>query len=182
MDHYAYAFTHLKRAPTRYGAAPHKPVLLLSLLELVGKGAVGGNRFAVNAELVGTFKENWELLVTTPHQADFTQPFYYLQSDKAGGEPFWFLIPHPGCQINAHIKSVQRLHEVLDYGCFSEELFVLLCQPENREYLQQLLLNTYLPHTEQAFRQHKAVGDGYLKQVDDYIEGAKNRLPYPPDY
>ncbi len=57
MEHYVYAFTHLKRAPTRYGAAPHEPVLLLSLLELIGKGAVADNRFAVNAELVGTFKE-----------------------------------------------------------------------------------------------------------------------------
>lgn len=31
---FLYALTHLNRAPTKYGKAPHKPVLLLTLLEL----------------------------------------------------------------------------------------------------------------------------------------------------
>ncbi len=44
-----------------------------------------------------------------------------------------------------------------------------MAQQWDREYLQQLLLNTYFSYTEQAFRQHKAIGDGYLKQVDDYV-------------
>ncbi|GGC42874.1 hypothetical protein GCM10011386_38930 [Parapedobacter defluvii] len=48
-------------------------------------------RLEADADLVGHFLENWKLLVATPHQADFTQPFYYLQSDKADGEPFWHL-------------------------------------------------------------------------------------------
>ncbi|SEL41060.1 hypothetical protein [Parapedobacter koreensis] len=98
---YLHALTHLKRAPTRYGTAPHKPVLMLTLMELVEKGIVLDNRFEANAELVGTFLENWQLLVTTPHQADFTQPFYCLQSDKADGESFWHQQTKPGCQISA---------------------------------------------------------------------------------
>ncbi|WP_188753153.1 hypothetical protein [Parapedobacter defluvii] len=91
LKSYLHALTHLKRGGTRYGIAPHKPVLVLTLMELVEKGIIIDNRLEANADLVGHFLENWQLLVATPHQADFTQPFYYLQSDKADGEPFWHL-------------------------------------------------------------------------------------------
>lgn len=41
---YLHALTHLKRAPTRYSTAPHKPVLVLTLLELIAKGTVVNNK------------------------------------------------------------------------------------------------------------------------------------------
>ncbi len=166
---YLRAFTHLKRAPTRYGTAPHKPVLVLTLLELVEKGIVADNRFEANADLVGRFLENWQLLVTTPHQADFTQPFYYLQSDKANGAPFWYLVPKSGCQINAHIKSVNTLAEVLDHGALRADLFALIRDPVNRTVLQTAVLDTYFPEYKSYFLAAKHSGEGYLHEVEAYI-------------
>lgn len=40
LQKYSQAFTRLKCGGTKYGLAPHKPVLLLSLIELFGKGFV----------------------------------------------------------------------------------------------------------------------------------------------
>ncbi|HMG07667.1 MAG TPA: hypothetical protein VK609_04110 [Mucilaginibacter sp.] len=37
--------THLKRGVTKYGLAPHKPVLLITLLELISKGHLTETRF-----------------------------------------------------------------------------------------------------------------------------------------
>ncbi len=62
LQKYAKAFAKLKRGGTKYGAAPHKPILLLTLIELIEKGIVPDNRVFVDAQLVGTFKENWLLL------------------------------------------------------------------------------------------------------------------------
>lgn len=96
LQQYIHALTHLKRGNYRdYGVAPHKPVLMLTLMELVEKGIVLNNRFEANADLVGLFLENWQLLTNTKYNPDFTQPFYYLQTDKAGSVPFWQLIPKP---------------------------------------------------------------------------------------
>lgn len=86
LQKYTKAFTRLKRGGTKYGAAPHKPILLLSIIELIEKDVLSDNQIFVDAELVGTFKENWLLLVTTAHQEDFTQPFFYLQNERAGGQ------------------------------------------------------------------------------------------------
>jgi len=169
LQKYLQVFAKLKRGGTRYGIAPHKPVFLLSLIEQVEKGLVTNNRFYVTPELVGTFLENWRLLVTTPHSADFTQPLYYLQSDRVEGEPFWMLVPMPGCQISAHIKSVNTLKALLAYGTMKADLFELLLQTTDRTVLQQFLLDNYFLDTKATFLKHKQIGDGFLHQVEGYV-------------
>jgi putative restriction endonuclease len=173
---YLKAFSHLKRGGTKYGLAPHKPILLISIIELFEKGLVIDNTIRVNADLVGTFKENWQLLVPTMHQADFTQPFYYLQSEKAGGTPYWFLQPNIGCQINAHIKSVTTLSKVCAYGYFSEELFLLLSDADHRLLLKQVLLDTYFADRKLDFGLEKTSGHGYYhEQVEDVLNEPEAR-------
>lgn len=161
IDTYLKAFTHLKRGVTRYGLAPHKPVLLITLIELFEKGLVTSNAVPVNADLVATFKENWLLLVPTAHQPDFTQPFFYLQSERVGRKPYWFLRPNRGCQINSHIKSVNTLAHVCAYGFFSTDLFLLLSDPYARKELKKVLLNIYFPTYTAEYDLKKAVEDGY---------------------
>lgn len=138
-------------------------------MELVEKGIVIDNRFEANADLVGHFLENWQLLVSTPHQADFTQPFYYLQSDKASGMPFWYLVPKPGCTINAHIKSVNTLAQILDHGELNVDLFALVQDPVSCTVLKTALLDTYFPDRKAYFLAAKHSGEGYLHEVEAYI-------------
>lgn len=166
---YLSAFTHVKRANTKYGLAPHKPILLLTLVELIDKGLVLDNRFEVNVDLVGLFQENWRLLVRTSNQPDFTQPFYYLQSDKAVGQSFWALYPNPGFQINAHIKSVRILSEVVAYGAFDDKLAVLLSDPLNRAAVRDQLLSVYFPEERQAYYRHKELNDGFYHEVQSLV-------------
>ncbi|HCN82977.1 MAG TPA: restriction endonuclease [Sphingobacteriaceae bacterium] len=169
LNQYLSKLARLNRAPTRYGKAPHKPVLLISLLELIEKGLVHNNRIYVNTDLVGTFLENWRLLVSTPHQPDFTQPFYYLQSEKVNGTGFWFLQAKLGYQINAHIKSVIRLKEILDYGYFAEDLYLLLTDPISRNIIKTVLLDTYFPESKNQYIQSKAKGEGYIHDLQEYL-------------
>lgn len=167
---YVNAFSRLKRGGTRYGLAPHKPVLLVSLIELLEKGIVQLNEFVVSADLVGTFKENWQLLVPTLHQPDFTQPYFYLQSERVMGEPLWTLKPNPGCQINSHVKSVSRLSEVCAYGYFAPELFLLLTDLSSRSVLKEVLLDTYFKLQKRDFYDAKGIGDGYFHdQISDIL-------------
>ncbi|WP_312334712.1 HNH endonuclease [Sphingobacterium sp.] len=169
LDTYLSALAHVKRANTRYGLAPYKPILLLTLVELIEKGIVIDNRFEVNVDLVGLFQENWRLLVRTAHQSDFTQPFYYLQSDKAAGDNFWCLYPNPGFQINAHIKSVKILSEVVAYGSFDDRLAVLLSDPLDRATVRDQLLSVYFPDERLAYYRHKQLNDGFYHEVQSLV-------------
>ncbi len=161
--------TRLNRGVTKYGKAPHKPILLLAILELFEKGIIKENRVYVNTDLVGTFQENWRLLVTTLNTPDFTQPFYYLQTEKFEGAQFWFLLPKPGCQINAYIKSVNTLAAVLDYGYFSAEVFLLLADAAARAVITNALLDAYFPDTKNTFIQSKRSGGGYMNSLESYV-------------
>jgi len=118
-------------------------------------GYASDNRFYPDTELVGVFQENWRLLVDTANQPDFTQPFYYLQSEKAGGSGYWELVAMPGCQVNAHIKSINKLISVVNYGRFSDELFLYLSDADNRAYVKRLLIETYFPLKAGEFVEHK---------------------------
>jgi len=169
IDKYIQAFQKLRRSNTDYGSAPHKPVLLISLIELIEKRVVNVNQFPVSADLVGIFKENWQLLVQTMHKADFTQPFFYLQSEKVQGDPLWILKPNAGCRISSHL-GVSRLSELCDYGYFTKELFFLLTDSGNRAILTEVLLTTYFSELKMQFYNAKQTGNGYLhEQLSDIL-------------
>ena len=171
---YISSLTKLRRANTVYGLAPHKPVLLISLIELIENGLAIDNRFYVNTELVGSFQENWRLLVNTLHQPDFTLPFYHLQSEKANRKQLWFLKPKPGFQINAHIKSVTKIAEILDYGYFDEQFYSYLTDPSSRSLIKAIILDTYFPITKSIFIASKEKGIGYYHDLQHYILNESN--------
>ena len=154
----------LKRAN---GTAPHKPVLLLTLLELIDKGSL--NQFTPDVDLVGIFQENWRLLVNTSHRPDFTQPYYYLQSDKVNNEPIWQLIPQPGAIMHDYIRSVNTLVQVISHGQLHPDIFNYLTIPENRDYVRQQLLQIYFPDTAAHFNQSKYNHEGFYHDLQHLV-------------
>lgn len=177
LEKYIFAFKRLRRGTTKYGLAPHKPVLLVTLIELIEKGDLTVNKFPVSSDLVGTFKENWQLLVPTLHQSDFTQPFYYLQNERIVGNSYWTLVPNFGCEIIAHIGSITKLNDACAYGCFATELFLLLQDYTSRTILKNTLLNTYFSSQMNLFYQAKSSGTGYLsKQVLDILNETEAKV------
>ncbi|WP_207535324.1 HNH endonuclease [Desertivirga arenae] len=169
LNNFLSKLKRLNRASTPYGKAPHKPVLLISIIDLIEQGLVTDNRIYVTPELVAMFQENWRLLVNTPHQPDFTQPFYYMQSEKIDGEQIWFLQAKLGYQINAHIKSVVRLAEVLEYAYFSPTLYLLLSDSVSRNIIKTVLIDTYFPTTRQHYILSKEKGEGYIHDLENYL-------------
>lgn len=169
LNQFIQAITKIKRGITRYGKAPHKPILLLTLIELIEKDLVIDNRFRINADLVGLFQENWRLLVKTAHQSDFTQPFFYLQSDKIEGMSFWRLITYNMTPLHAYVKSVETLSKIVDYACFSDELFYLLLKKENRIIITNHLLQFYFSETLDNYLMHKRLNDGFYKEIKDFV-------------
>lgn len=174
LTSYTRKFTKIKQGGTPYGKAPHKPVFLITLLELIDKQLITANRVTVTPELVATFKENFSLLVKTAHKDDFTQPFYYLQSDG-----FWFLKPKTGTILDTYIRSVQTLSDRLDYGYFADDLFNLLTNDYARLQLKNALLDYYFPEIKAEFLRIKQAGRSYLHDLETYLLNEKE-VPYLP--
>ena len=118
LQKYLHAFKKL-RIDRAHGIAPHKPILLLSVLQTFQNGINTNRRVYITPELVALFKSNWSLLVTSNHDCRFALPFYHLTSDL-----FWKLIPKAGfeniLQLKASMRSFANLNAAI---CENESLF-----------------------------------------------------------
>ncbi len=100
-------FASLNRAPgpTRTDAtkrkAPHKPLLLLALLDLVHRGVITSPFIAVTGDLVELnelFNLYWRRIIPLGQTSSIAFPFSRLSR-----EPFWELVPLTGKTISAAV-------------------------------------------------------------------------------
>lgn len=159
---YLQKFTRLRQGVTRYGKAPHKPVLLLVFIQLFERAELTENKVYISPELVALFKETFALLVRTAHKADFFLPFYHLSN-----EGFWSVQTKSGSELQVYISHFKALNEVVAYGCFSEELFALLMDTQSRSILKTALLDRYFPETKAEYLQAKQ--GGYIQNLQSYL-------------
>lgn len=145
------------------GRAPHKPILLLSVLQLVKNGTIISNKIFITADLILAFKRNWKQLVDSAHVPNFSLPFYHLQS-----EPFWYLIPKTGKKIvltkSKSIKSFKQLKENIAYAEIDNELFLLFQNPISQTLLEQYLLDQYFSSTKSEYSdQEKTYEESFIE-------------------
>ncbi|WP_121353338.1 HNH endonuclease [Flavisolibacter nicotianae] len=143
LSRYVQKFSKLRVDRSKGKPAPHKPILLLSIIEGLTKNEIGENKIYITPELVATFKDYWHQLVSdTRFTPNFSLPFYHLKSDG-----FWHLQTTVGRELlltSSHsIKSFSQLKQVVDFAYFNEDLFELLTNAHTRQILKQTLLDVY---------------------------------------
>ena len=168
----------IRQGTSKYGNAPHKLILILTIIELIENGHFSKNEFCIDIDFVAYFRENWTLLVNTSHSPDFTQPFYYLQNEKLEGESLWELHPNLGFAITSHIRSINVLKEVISYASFQEDFYNLLQQPEFRIIARNTILDTYFANTKEQFIIAKYSGQGYINDLEHYLLNEKEAPAY----
>jgi putative restriction endonuclease len=149
LSYYVHCFTHLKR-DAKNGGAPHKPILLLSIIQLFESGSFTNSQVYIIPELVASFRSNWTKLVVTNHHPIFALPFYHLSS-----EPFWKLVANIGCEkwieSKSSMRSLKNLTTAVNFALIDDELTDLLINPESRDILKIALLNRYFPDTKSNY-------------------------------
>lgn len=142
LQFYTQKFAKLRQGVTRYGPAPHKPVLLLAVMQGIENGLIRENRIELTPELVAIFKSIWSRIVDTGHQPLIAQPFFYMRSEK-----FWHHVAKPGFEewvrISKNCNSIGVLRNALAYVKLDDELFLHLSDPVSRELLRRVLFETY---------------------------------------
>lgn len=150
LSHYLRQFLQIRRAPWKGGWAPQKPVLLLTLLDLMDISGLQSNRFSMDEALFENFRRNWRLLV--PEDAysasKILRPLFHLQSDG-----FWRLVDKQRNSPQNYIGSKGRLQEQIEYGRLDNRFFELLQRPELRELTRLFLLNHFFPDRQSAYQE-----------------------------
>jgi len=120
--------------------APHKPFLLLSIMDLIAQGQILENFIEPSFELVDTWNGYWQAIMPIGKNSSMAYPFPRLQSDG-----FWHRIVKPGydANIDYNISSMAKLREIYSGVRMDDELFALLMDPVAREHLRTAVIQTY---------------------------------------
>jgi putative restriction endonuclease len=173
LEHYCALFSRLTRAPGRMwsGAtlnrAPHKPLLLFAVMDLVARGVLTSRFISVTGELVELnelFTDYWRSIVPMTQTSSIAFPFSRLHT-----EPFWKLLPLPGQEITRpiinSISTVTQLRNVALGAEIDEELFVHMAGAEGRKALAAALLRACFSETGQRALREQA---GIHKEAFQY--------------
>ncbi len=163
--------THRNKA---YGKAPHKPVLILSVIELIEDGFISKNKIEITPELVATFQKLWMKLVPEEGwQPRFFLPFFHLNNEKGD---FWHLELAEGAKValtgSYSPKSLSTLKDSVKFAWLNADLFDLLMNPEQREGIRRMILKEYFKKETYNHTTLKEERLKYLEQLEmDFLSG-----------
>ena len=162
---------------------PHKPFLLLIIMEMLESGELSENRIPFGeiekkkpffADLIAVFNsgntKNW--------QPSLHNPFFHLKTNG-----FWHLDPAELQSRPAAITPTEAYLRNADAAAnLDESLFLLFVMPEYREILRQTLIRTYFSNIrheiEQVIEEHRTLSrehiagdiEGYSQQLMQVVE------------
>lgn len=111
--------------------APHKPILILVVLELADQGLLSDRLLVLTPELAFRFFSYWEIVRHRRKQPPNVRlPFYHLDSDG-----IWTALD----ENQQHCQDRQRV----SYALLSDELLSLLASDAFRQQARQILITKY---------------------------------------
>ena len=173
IDDYAGRFARLRTNRNRKvwsevtaHQAPHKPILLLCVLDLFDSVEISSNLVEISDDLVELFGRYWERVLPFTRPGNLALPFFHLQ-----GDGFWHLIPrYEGALIGSQITSLTRLREEIVGARLAEDLYDLVRLKENRDRLRNVLIETYFsPETKWSLVEQSVTNHGAFVYSEELL-------------
>jgi len=126
---------------------PQKPLLLLSVLDLIESGQITRNFIEPSPELVESFRNYWEMIMPGEEPGILAGPFYRLADSG-----FWHLVSRPGSQSEQRqvVSTIEQLKKHYLGAKFDNDLYPLLVMKTHRDKLYSTLLTTCFSMEAQA--------------------------------
>jgi len=147
LDKYLIKFSRLRtdRGRNRYPFetnhyAPHKPFLLLSIMDLISQGLITSNFIEPSFELVDTWNAYWSAVMPIGQRSTMAHPFPRLKSDG-----FWHRVANPGYDSDKdyNVTSMAKCRKIYTGAKLDDKLFQYMCDPDSLEKLRAVLIQTY---------------------------------------
>lgn len=187
LSSYLRHFTHLRTdrtggwTATTRGQAPHKPLLLLAVMDLFAEGRIVANLIEVNPELGELFAAYWRRVMPPERRGNLALPFFHLRSSG-----FWRLLPRPGQEVALEaadrVDSLSRLQKLVLGAQLDEPLYQLLQVPKERDALRTAVIQAYFAPDLHATLLEQ--GQSNLQSFiysQRLIEGARRQAKESPD-
>ena len=180
MKDFETAFKNLKRSG---GEAPHKPCLLLAVLDSIEAGDINTNEIRYAPRSLERFERYFKVVRPIPKNFRPFYPFVYLDSID-----FWNLHKINGKILRLSgderdqlaVSGVRKVFKAIEYASLDKELFASLLNSATRNRYREVLISTYFPELRHDL--WKAVEDSrqqtnFENQFDSrFVDTAPQRL------
>lgn len=145
LNDYVELFSNLHTNKQQGKNAPHKAIMLISIIDLMASHRIQTNEIAFTEELENCFTQNWNQYIgkSIIFRPKPETPYWHLNS-----EPFWQLIPYEG-GYETIVKlqkgnpySSKTIRERIKYAVIDQTLFQLLQEDTSRTILREALINS----------------------------------------
>ncbi len=149
LTHYLNRIEKLRIDRSHGKPAPHKPILILAVIDLFEEGAITNNRIEPSPQIVESFLKYWHFV--SLEKPRIFLPFFHLKSDK-----FWHLHAKSGNEkllaMTKQMNSMTHLASVVGFASLDEDLFLLLQRADAREMIRRKIIEIYFPDEAEMFR------------------------------
>lgn len=120
--------------------APHKAVLIISILNLMDTLNIVNQKVFPSGPLEQEFEKVWkQFVISDDHICSLAYPFFHMKN-----EPFWTLVPHEGKTLKKEYGTVRAIRSDIECAMIDSVLFNFLQTRSNRVKIRHLLIKTYL--------------------------------------
>ena len=162
------AFGNLRRNKKGGRYRPHKPAMLLAVLDLADAGRLKDNRIVYDTPLIERYARYFDIVKRGDDELNPHHPFFHLKNDG-----FWHLKPREGNEEqvqNLTTVTNAQMRDQVQYASLDPELFRVLQNPEGRAELRNYLINRYFPEekkqllAEETFEKEVSAYEGVLER------------------
>jgi putative restriction endonuclease len=126
--------------------SPHKPVLLLTLLDLAEAGLAGDNHFLIDDALLDTWQRYFDIVRSASDKPTVENPLYHLSGDRV-----WRLVSDHG-HTDLYLQgerskapTVEWLKANVRYGQLDYAVWKIVRSPSDLPRLREDLIAHYFP-------------------------------------
>lgn len=165
----AIASIRLGRAGGR--SKPHKPLMLLIVLDLFDANLVEDNRIFYNQDLVERFQEYFEAVKREGDWCQPAPPFFHLRSSD-----FWRHQVIPGREkqysgLQTSGGGSKRILDNIQYAYLDKNAFAVFSDPNRRQELRQFILEAFFTPDEQEALRTVLEAQGDISAYESALQG-----------
>ena len=168
---------HLDRS--HGGKAPHKPLMLLAVLDLIEDGTLQAPRVELNSPIIERFERYWSAANPPDFQRRVWLPFFHLRNPKNG---IWVLTPHAGQEEvyrrMTSPKSLGQVRTVVSHAMVDPGLWRWLQSPDHRQELRQVLIDGYFDEQQKSLLRATVTEESQIGRYRNAILDGARHAPF----
>ena len=140
LEDYISEIKSMRRAVNKGQYAPHKPVLLLAVLELFRRGHYLVNRITPDSDLSLEYMNQWKKHVPeeSPFHCVLAMPYFHI-----GREPFWKLVPSKGYTGRSDFSTMDAIRRSFEYAKLDDDLYFYFCNESSRSIIEKEIISYF---------------------------------------